>query len=128
MARTNKSPDLRLDLRAAVLKGGMSGPAIVVGEPEKSLLIGGDCGTWAISQMPPKGKLNEAQIAAVTHWVKSWRSWPTEEGAKTDASERARNALGLSTGAQEPVPIVAGNASPNPIDAFVKAKLAAWAS
>jgi mono/diheme cytochrome c family protein len=115
--------DLRLDSRAAVLKGGMSGPAIVVGEPEKSLLIGairymGDL------QMPPKGKLNEAQIAAVTHWVKSGAPWPTEGGAKTDASERARKHWAFQPVREEPVPIVAGNASPNPIDAFVKAKLA----
>ena len=45
---------LRLDSRAALLKGGESGPAIIPGDPEKSLII------KVIRyqddlQMPPKG-------------------------------------------------------------------------
>src|SRR5262249_20776856 len=37
-AQTAKN-DLRIDSRAALLKGGKHGPAIVEGDPEKSLLI-----------------------------------------------------------------------------------------
>src|SRR5262245_31554624 len=36
---TKLKGELRLDTRAGVLKGGASGPAIVPGEPAKSLLI-----------------------------------------------------------------------------------------
>src|SRR6266852_1111837 len=35
----NEDGDLRTDSRAALLKGGETGPAIVPGDPEKSLLI-----------------------------------------------------------------------------------------
>ena len=47
---------LRLDSRAAILSGGLSGPAAVPGKPDESLLIDavnhGD-----VVQMPPKSKL-----------------------------------------------------------------------
>jgi hypothetical protein len=59
---------LLLDSREGLLKGGDSGPAIVPGQPEKSLLI------KALRQahelrMPPKGKLPEAVIADFVRWV-----------------------------------------------------------
>src|SRR5207245_4960820 len=60
---------LRLDSRAAILTGGDSGPAIVPGHPEDSLLI------KAIHyadepRMPPKGKLPPDTIAALSAWIK----------------------------------------------------------
>lgn len=60
---------LRLDVRAAMLKGGDTGPAVVPGKPEESPLIEairyeGDV------QMPPKKKLKPEEIAALTDWVK----------------------------------------------------------
>src|SRR4051812_6309335 len=36
---TKQKADLRLDRREGILKGGESGPAVVPGHPEKSLLI-----------------------------------------------------------------------------------------
>jgi mono/diheme cytochrome c family protein len=66
---------LRLDSRAALLAGGDSGPAIVPGNPEASRLVKavhyGDG-----MQMPPKGKLKEEQIAALTRWIASGAPWP----------------------------------------------------
>src|SRR5436190_19028462 len=69
--------DLRLDSREAALKGGVSGAAIVPGQPEKSLLIAAIRHAGDI-QMPPQAKLTEAQIAAVAHWVKLGAPWPNE--------------------------------------------------
>src|SRR5687768_535932 len=61
---------LLLDTRAGVLKGGDSGPAIVPGEPEKSLLIKAVRYTDPDLQMPPKdGKLSDAQITDLVAWV-----------------------------------------------------------
>src|SRR5438874_12870212 len=48
---------LRLDTRADILKGGDSGPAVVPGRPEKSLLIKAVRQESESLQMPPKGKL-----------------------------------------------------------------------
>src|SRR5262245_19873349 len=45
---------LRLDSRAALLRGGESGPASVPGQPEKSLLINAVRHSRAL-RMPPKG-------------------------------------------------------------------------
>src|SRR5689334_7081141 len=48
--------ELRLDSRAALLKGGSIGPAIEPGNPEKSLLIAAVRHVGDV-QMPPKAKL-----------------------------------------------------------------------
>ena len=49
---------LRLDLRAALLKGGESGPAAVPGKPAASLLVKA-IGYTGELKMPPKGKLSD---------------------------------------------------------------------
>src|SRR5579885_3371663 len=66
---------LRLDSRSAILKGGDSGPAVLPGDPEKSLLVravrrSGDL------KMPPKNPLKPDAIEAVAAWVKSGAPWP----------------------------------------------------
>src|SRR5678810_192489 len=62
---------LLLDSTEATLKGGDTGPAVVPGKPEESLLIKAISYADPNLQMPPKGKrLSDEQIAAVTEWVK----------------------------------------------------------
>ncbi len=62
---------LLLDTREAALEGGDSGPAVVPGDTEKSLLIKAVRYTDPDLQMPPKGeKLSDAQIADLVAWVK----------------------------------------------------------
>src|SRR5438445_4248072 len=62
---------LRLDTPEALLKGGDSGPAIVPGEPDASLLIKAIRYTDPDLQMPPKNKKLPAQeIANLEAWVK----------------------------------------------------------
>ncbi|HEY7426501.1 MAG TPA: DUF1549 domain-containing protein, partial [Gemmataceae bacterium] len=67
---------LSLVSRDGMLKGGDSGPAIVAGDPAKSLLV------QAVrydgeTQMPPKQKLPDAAIADLTAWVQRGAAWPT---------------------------------------------------
>src|SRR3954447_13935901 len=62
--------NLRLDSSDAMRTGGDGGPAVAPGDPEQSPLI------EAIrydgpNQMPPRGKLGDAEIAALTEWVKT---------------------------------------------------------
>lgn len=66
---------LRLDSREAALKGGETGPAIVPGKPEESLLIEA-VGYDGSVQMPPRGKLAKDEISALTDWVKQGAPWP----------------------------------------------------
>src|SRR5207247_3541400 len=62
---------LLLDTREGVLKGGDNGPAIVPGQPDKSLLIKAVRYTNSDLQMPPKNKkLSAEQIADLETWVK----------------------------------------------------------
>ncbi|HEX4949458.1 MAG TPA: PSD1 and planctomycete cytochrome C domain-containing protein [Blastocatellia bacterium] len=67
---------LRMDSREALLKGGKSGPAIVPGDPDKSLLIQAVRHTGEV-KMPKGGKLPQAQIDALVEWVKAGAIWPT---------------------------------------------------
>ena len=69
--------DLRLDGRAAMLEGGVMGPALVPGKPEESLLV--EAVTFeGTLKMPPKGKLSDAEIQALTEWVQRGAPWPGE--------------------------------------------------
>src|ERR1035438_6056073 len=62
---------LLLDTRSGILAGGDNGPAIVPGDPDKSLLIKAVSYTDQDLQMPPKNKkLSEADIASLISWVK----------------------------------------------------------
>src|SRR5438132_1609714 len=59
-----------LDSREGLLKGGETGPAIVPGEPDKSLLISAVRHIDEDLQMPPKKKLADEQIALLAEWIK----------------------------------------------------------
>ena len=62
--------NFRLDSRQGLLKGGDSGPAIVPGAPEKSLLIKAVRYTDEDLQMPPKHQLTPSEVADLEAWVK----------------------------------------------------------
>src|SRR5262245_24960977 len=76
---------LRLDSREAMLRGGKSGPAIVPGDPEKSLIITALRQTGEL-KMPKGGKLKPDQIEAIAQWIRSGAVWP--ETAKTPAATK----------------------------------------
>ena len=68
---------LRLDSRAAILKGGDSGPAARVGVPGSSLLVEAvrRSGDFA---MPPDKPLQPAEVDALVRWVELGLPWPKE--------------------------------------------------
>ncbi len=75
-ANTNSKGGLRVDDRNGLIHGGGRGPALVPGQPEKSLLIQAVRRTHAEVQMPPKKPLAAAQIADLTQWIKDGAAWP----------------------------------------------------
>ena len=80
---------LRLDSRQALLTGGDNGPAIVPGRPEESLLIGAIRHSGDL-QMPPDGKLAEAQVEGLTAWVRQGAAWPaSSESPAENVAERS---------------------------------------
>jgi cytochrome c553 len=71
---------LSLEHRAAMLAGGESGTAVVLNKPEQSLLIRAI--EYDELQMPPNGKLAEAEIKLFQDWIARGAPWPeTKEGA-----------------------------------------------
>jgi len=66
---------LRLDERDAMLRGGESGRVVVPGKPEESPLIEAIRHQGDV-HMPPKRKLTDEDIMALTEWVKRGAIWP----------------------------------------------------
>lgn len=117
---------LRLDTREGVLKGGASGPLLVPGKPEESLLLKVLHGTAPdIGAMPPKktgGPLPPEQIAAITEWIRAGAPDPrTEEATSSGASE---GHWAFQQPRSTPPPVVAGYEQlAHPIDRFIVAQL-----
>src|SRR5262245_10406528 len=68
---------LRLDSRAALLRGSDAGPVVVPGRPDQSPLLRAVRREGEV-KMPPKGKLPAAAVADLTAWVKMGAPWPAE--------------------------------------------------
>lgn len=81
--------DLLLDTREAVLRGGDSGPAIVPGDPAKSLLIEVIHYKNPDMEMPPKSKLPDEVIADFETWVKNGAAWPDEPAPTAEGKSNA---------------------------------------
>ncbi len=124
---------LLLDTRENLLKGGDTGPAIVPGEPDKSLLIKAVRYTDEELQMPPrKGggkKLAAEQIADLEAWVKMGAPDPrvasTNEAAKPETIAVKARAHWAFQPVKEPgVPRIENRRwLQTPVDAFILAKL-----
>jgi mono/diheme cytochrome c family protein len=81
---------LRLDSRERMLKGGETGPAIVPGDPESSLLIKAVRHVTGVEKMPRgEPKLSDVQIAALAEWIKAGAPWPASAPAMTGAAPKA---------------------------------------
>ena len=66
---------LRLDSAESLRRGGESGPVVVPGKPDESLLIHAVRHEQGL-KMPPDGTLTEAQISDLVAWVKMGAVWP----------------------------------------------------
>ncbi len=123
---------LMLDSRDALLLGGTSGPAIVPGKPDDSLLIQAVRYTDPDLQMPPPdhaSQLGAAQIADLTEWVR--RGAPDPRVPQPGVNGSAYGGIGKAHWAFQPVqkpavPAVKDAAwCQSPVDHFVLAKLEA---
>ncbi len=70
---------LRLDARAAALKGGDDGKVIIAGKSAESRLVQFVAGLDKDKVMPPKGeRLSSAEVAALREWIDAGASWPDD--------------------------------------------------
>lgn len=119
--------NLLLDTRQGVLRGGETGPAIVPGNPETSLLIKAVRYTDPDLQMPPKGeKLDPAQIASLESWVRMGAPDPREDTASTSAGQGKTDREHWAfqpVKATRPPEVQMREWVANPIDAFILQRL-----
>lgn len=119
----NQKSGYRLDVREIAIRGGDSGqPAIVPHNASASPLIRYVSGLDEDMVMPPKrsGKpaLTESDVATLRAWIEAGPAWPDELAGT--AREMTPH-WSLTPLPRQPVPANAAN----PVDAFVRAKLAA---
>ena len=67
---SSKLGGLQLDSRDHLLQGGNSGPAIVPGQPEASLLIQAVRRSHERFKMPPQGKLSDEDVSNLAAFVR----------------------------------------------------------
>jgi hypothetical protein len=110
----------RLDRKAAALKGGELGQAIVPGKSADSPLVHYVAGIDADLKMPPKGeRLTAEQVGVLRAWIDQGASWPEEAVAADPKAHWA-----FKTPVRPPLPAVSDPKwVRTPIDAFILARL-----
>ncbi|MFN7139084.1 MAG: PSD1 and planctomycete cytochrome C domain-containing protein [Limisphaerales bacterium] len=120
-SETQQKHELRVDTAAFAIKGGQSGPAIIPGKSEDSLLYQAIIGTAPdLARMPyKKNSLDESQIALIKRWI--------DEGAKAPADEKTDAVLHWSfVPPDEEIALPAVKNKKwvrNPVDHFILSKL-----
>jgi mono/diheme cytochrome c family protein len=84
------SSQLRLDARAAAMKGGLSGAVIVAGNSKDSRLVHRILGLNDEARMPMGGQLKPAQIELIKRWIDEGAAWP-EGDAATSGTEISKH-------------------------------------
>ncbi|HUS34094.1 MAG TPA: PSD1 and planctomycete cytochrome C domain-containing protein, partial [Verrucomicrobiae bacterium] len=130
--QTRKSKGgLTLDTREGLLKGGDTGPAIVAGDPEKSLLIKAVRYTDEELKMPPKNKkLSDEKISYLVEWIKMGAPDPRAPVAAVSSWDgiykKASQHWAFQAVKKPELPMVKnGRWAQTPVDAFILAKLEA---
>ena len=126
-AEKKQKGGLALDTRESTLKGGDTGPALVAGDPEKSLLIEAVRYGNHDLQMPPKKRLSDGEVRTLETWVKMGAPDPREaapiaKGGRTIDINEGRKFWSFKPLTRVEPPGVPPLASP--IDGFIEAKLA----
>ncbi len=118
---------LLLDSRDAARRGGDSGPAVVPGDVDASLLL--SALHYESFEMPPDGKLPESVIADFETWIKAGADDPRDNSTGEPPSaeidwDAARRFWAFQTPKAPPIPSeLPMGAIRRPIDAFVVSKL-----
>jgi hypothetical protein len=113
---------LFLDSRNGIRTGGKSGPAIVPGKPEDSLLI--QAIRYEGRKMPPSGQLGDAAIGDLTRWVAMGAPDPRESNSAAPSTSidihKAREYWAFQPPQKPTVPKVKNSKwSVQPIDRFL---------
>jgi mono/diheme cytochrome c family protein len=120
----NSSKGLRLDLRAGAMQGGESGPAIVPGNSEQSLIVRRILGVEGQARMPKSGDpLSNEQIALVRRWIDEGAAWPETAASAPRDPDRSQH-WAYRAPVRPSLPAVRNTGwVRTPIDRFVLARL-----
>ena len=123
---SQQSGGLRLDSREDLLAGGRTGPAVVPGDADKSLLIAALRHNGGL-RMPKGGtRLTDEQIEYFVTWVKDGAYWPADKTPQKAYTDEQKNIWSVRPLASHPVAAVKDSGWPiNDIDRFVLAKIEA---
>lgn len=122
---------LRLDTLSGMTSGGTSGPAVVPGKLEDSLLVAAVRYDNEHLQMPPDGKLSDSDIKLLEQWIEKGAPHPDSGQAKTVMPRRgsidleeARQYWAFQPIQRPDIPTLEGSSgSSNPIDGFILSTL-----
>lgn len=78
-AGMNHRGGLVLDSREGLMHGGKDGTVVVPGHPEQSLLVKLIRHEGSEKPMPPKGTLSDADVAAITEWIRAGAVMPADQ-------------------------------------------------
>lgn len=117
-----KKGNLLLDSREGIQKGGDSGPAVVPGDPERSLLVRAIRYTDPDLRMPPKekGRLSRPQIADVETWIRRGAVQPRGDTKPRDLEWESRKKWVFEHFSDPPIP--SPRPGEHPIDSFLRAR------
>jgi mono/diheme cytochrome c family protein len=117
---------LRLDSRDAAIKGSDNGPIVVPGKPDDSQLVAAIRRTGDL-KMPPKSKLPDDGVAALTEWVRLGLPWPaTPKSDAARAPDARKKHWAFQPVRDPPLPSVRDAAWPRTsIDRFILSTLEA---
>jgi cytochrome c553 len=118
---------LRLDRKAAALKGGVGGAVIVPGRSAASELIRRVSSADKAEMMPPTGsRLTSREIALLKAWIDAGASWP-DENVAVEAKRADKNWWSLQPLSRAETPMTKGIPqlwAGSPIDRFIYARMA----
>ena len=115
-----QSGGVRLDTVRAIRLGGDTGPIIVVGQPDASLLVQVLRGADGVSAMPEDGPPVQAEeIAAVAFWIRAGS--PPPEGDSESTPTLVSKHWAFQPVEEPTVPVSADPWPSNPIDSFLLA-------
>ena len=115
---------LRLDNKAAALKGGYSGPVIVPGDSGASRLIRLVSGLEEELVMPPAGdRLPSEEVDVLRAWIDQGADWPAQEVLAKEAAPDSTHWAFQPISKPPPRAVQRQSWVRNPIDTFVLAKL-----
>lgn len=116
--------DLALDSRAGWEKGGLSGPAIVPGDADASLIIQAVRRMDPDTAMPPKKALAAEAVQVLERWVQMGAPDPREQTKLTKALAAAESLWSLKPLSDPKLPSVSDPSWPrSAVDAFLLKKL-----